>query len=69
MPPDPLTPLRLVLAWPVTSQQRSRRNAMVASTALAERRKERLDADDFLTAHARRHQARRRRGGSRAHVI
>jgi len=69
MPPHPLTPLRNVLAWPVTSQQRSRRNAMIASTALAERRQQRQDADDFLRAHARRLQARRHGRSTHAHVI
>jgi hypothetical protein len=69
MPPHPLTPLRAVLAWPVASQQRSRRNAMVASTALAERRRERLDAEQFVSAHARRHRARRHRDGGQARVI
>ena len=69
MPPHPLTPLRIVLAWPVASQQRSRRNAMVASTALAEQRRQRLDAEDFLTAQARRHRGRRRPNHDHSHVI
>ena len=37
-------------AWPAASQQGSRRNAMVACTALAQRRAERQDVEDFLTA-------------------
>ncbi|MCH1867300.1 hypothetical protein [Nocardioides sp. CFH 31398] len=37
-----------VSRWAVESQQGARRNAMVASTALAARRKERADVDDFL---------------------
>lgn len=69
MPPHPFTPLRAVLAWPVASQQRSRRNAMVASTALAERRLERLQAEQYLAAHARRHRVRRQRGTGQARVI
>ena len=34
--------------WPVESQQRSRRNAMIASTALAQRRAELDDVEEFL---------------------
>ena len=37
-----------VRAWPVDSQLRSRRNAMVASTALAQRRAELDDVEQFL---------------------
>jgi hypothetical protein len=43
---------RSVLAWPVETQQGSRRNAMVASTALTERRRERDEVEEFLAAHA-----------------
>ena len=39
-----------VLRWPVESQQRARRNALVASTALARRRAERLEVEEFLAA-------------------
>ena len=39
-----------VREWPVESQQRSRRNAMIASTALAQRRAELEDVEDFLAA-------------------
>jgi hypothetical protein len=39
-----------VRQWPVESQQRSRRNAMIASTALAQRRAELNDVEDFLAA-------------------
>jgi hypothetical protein len=42
-----------VREWPVESQQRSRRNAMIASTALAQRRAELHDVEDFLTARGR----------------
>jgi hypothetical protein len=48
-------PWRLVSAaasWHVTSQQRARSNALVASTALSQRRLERLDVEEFLAAHA-----------------
>lgn len=36
--------------WPVESQRRSRRNAMIASTALAQRRAELEDVEEFLAA-------------------
>ena len=34
--------------WAVGAQQRSRRNAMIASTSLAHQRAERLEVQDFL---------------------
>lgn len=43
--PAPLTWLR---TWAVASQQRSRRNAMIASTALAQLRAEHLEVEEFL---------------------
>jgi hypothetical protein len=49
------TPWRLVRAAAqrhLTSQQQSRRNALVASTALTERRRETLDVEEFLAARA-----------------
>jgi hypothetical protein len=36
--------------WPVESQQRARRNAMIASTALARRRAELDDVEEFLAS-------------------
>jgi hypothetical protein len=36
--------------WPVDSQQTARRNAMLACTALAQRRAEREDVDDFFAS-------------------
>jgi|tagenome__1003787_1003787.scaffolds.fasta_scaffold20893086_3 hypothetical protein len=48
-------PWRIVAAtatWHVSSQQHARRNALVASTALAERRRELRDVEEFLAAHA-----------------
>ena len=51
------TPWRLVTAaasWHVTSQQHARRNALVASTALTQRRRELLDVEEFLAEHAAR---------------
>lgn len=35
--------------WSVESQQAARRNAMIASTALAQRRAEREDVEEFFT--------------------
>lgn len=46
---------RRVLHWPVESQQRSRRNARVAATALARLRAEREEVEEFLARDARRH--------------
>jgi len=43
-------PLRTALRWPVESQQHARRNAMIASTALAQRRAELNDVERFLAA-------------------
>lgn len=37
-----------VRAWPVESQQGARRNAMVAATALAARRAEHRDVEDYF---------------------
>lgn len=53
-----------VLGWPVASQQTARRNALVAATALAQRRAERQDVEAFLEAHARRRSARPEAGGA-----
>jgi hypothetical protein len=49
------TPWRLVRAaatWPIASQQQSRRNALVASTALTQRRSAINDVEDYFAAHA-----------------
>jgi phage gp37-like protein len=40
--------LEHVRAWPVRTQQGARRNAMVASTALAARRAEREEVDAYF---------------------
>lgn len=40
--------------WHVRSQQVARRNALVACTALAERRQELLEVEEFLASHAAR---------------
>ena len=39
-----------VRRWPVQSQQHARRNAMLASTALAQRRAEREEVEEILAA-------------------
>lgn len=39
-----------VRRWPVETQLRARRNAMIASTALAQRRAELDDVEEFLAA-------------------
>jgi hypothetical protein len=41
-------PLRLVGTWAARSQECARRNALVASTSLAQRRRERQEVDEFL---------------------
>ena len=57
--------LRSVVRWPVESQLHARRNAMVAATALAARRQELDEVEEFLAARARRRtvQEPRRRSG------
>lgn len=54
---NPARLLGQLLSWPARSQQGARRNALVASTALAELRRELADVEEFL---ARRATARRR---------
>jgi hypothetical protein len=44
--------VRSVLAWPIETQQGARRNAMVASSALTERRRERDEVEVFLATRA-----------------
>jgi len=43
-----MNPLHWIDSWSVASQQRARRNAMIASTALAQRRAEIDEVDEFL---------------------
>ena len=40
-----------IVTWPVASQQVARRNALIASTVLADRRREQYDVDEFLASH------------------
>jgi hypothetical protein len=44
--------VQVVTQWHVRSQQVARRNALVSCTALAERRRELAEVDEFLAAHA-----------------
>ena len=46
-PPLPRT-FRDLTDWPARSQQAACRNALVASTALAERRRQRCEVEEFL---------------------
>jgi hypothetical protein len=39
-----------IARWAVESQQRSRRNAMLASTSLTQRRSERVEVEEFLAS-------------------
>jgi hypothetical protein len=47
--PDPWTPLRELARWHVTTQIGARRNALLACTALAQRRREHDDVEKFLS--------------------
>jgi hypothetical protein len=44
--------LEAAAGWGETSQQQARRNALVASTALLQRRQERIAVEAFLVDHA-----------------
>ena len=43
-----MNPLHWIDTWSVASQQRARRNAMIASTALAQRRAETNEVEEYL---------------------
>lgn len=45
---DPWTVVREIARWPVTTQVNARRNALLACTAFAERRRERDDVEQYL---------------------
>ncbi len=51
-------PARTAARWPVESQQRSRRNAMLAATDLTDRRRQTLLVEEFLAGHAAAREAR-----------
>jgi hypothetical protein len=46
--PDLWTPVRELARWHITTQFGARRNALLASTALAQRRRERDEVERFL---------------------
>lgn len=48
-----------VVEWAVESQQVARRNALVSSTEMAERRREHAEVEEFLAAHQLAFEARR----------
>ena len=41
---------RLIDRWAIASQQTARRNAMIASTALTQRRAELIEVEEFLAS-------------------
>lgn len=55
-----MTATRRAARWHVHSQEVARRNAMVASTALTQRRAELDEVEEFLAGHQRQHAARLR---------
>jgi hypothetical protein len=65
----PVRTARALLEWPVRTQQGSRRNALVASTALAARRRERLDVEQFLETLAARRGPQEAAGTATRRVI
>lgn len=46
----PPHPFNAIASWPVRSQQQARRNAMIASTSLAQRRAELVEVEEFLAS-------------------
>jgi hypothetical protein len=50
-------PARTAVRWPVESQQRSRRNAMLAATDLTDRRRQNLLVEEFLAGYTARWEA------------
>ncbi len=50
LPPRHLLTLPLIDRWAVSSQQTARRNAMIATTALTQRRAERIEVEEFLAS-------------------
>lgn len=52
-----LSALQPLVAWHLRSHVVSRRNALVASTALAERRRERLEVEEYMVGYLARRTA------------
>ena len=50
-------PARTAVRWPVESQQRSRRNAMLAATDLTDRRRQTLMVEEYLAGYTARWEA------------
>ena len=50
-------PARTAVRWPVESQQRARRNAMLAATDLTDRRRQTLLVEEYLAAYTARWEA------------
>ncbi len=52
--PSPAHPIAVLLhdlrTWPQASQERARRNAMIAATDCAQRRAERQEVEDYFTS-------------------
>ncbi len=61
----PWKALRSAATWHVRSQQAARHNALVAGTALAERRREQVEVEEFLARHLRTRRAEPRDTTSR----
>ncbi len=55
---------RSLLDWPVESQQKARRNALVASTGLTRLRIERAEIDAYVDAAVARHAVRANRAAT-----
>jgi len=51
-------PARTAVRWPVESQQRSRRNAMLAATDLTDRRRQTMLVEEYLAGYTARWEAR-----------
>ena len=60
--PPGLRQLNQLSSWPVRSQHGARRNALLASSALAQRRRERVEVEDFLRSLRTEASPRRRTG-------
>ena len=59
-------PARNAARWPVESQQRSRRNAMLAATELTDRRRQTLMVEEHLAAYTASWEAAHRADGDHA---
>ncbi len=62
------TATRHATRWHVRSHETARLNALMASTALTQRRRELVEVEEFLVLHQRQYDARERRAGSRTRI-